>query len=118
MYTIAPVWYVARATSAAPMHFLACHDYVDGGIMANNPSMKAWLEIHRYYHANRLAPPKFSIAVSLGSGIFVDEKKEEKDIDMLGKSYLNVKEQMKRVKNFIEMLQKAVSLKWPVFVKK
>ena len=117
-FKIAPVWYVARATCAAPLHFLACDDYLDGGIMANNPSMKAWSEIHRYYHATGQTPPKFSIAVSLGSGTFLDRKKEDKDVDVLGKSYFNVQEQIKRVKNFIEMLQRAVSLQSTVLVKK
>ena len=106
---IAPVWYVARATSAAPVHFLACEDYVDGGIMANNPSMKAWSEVLRYCQATRQPKPKVSIAVSLGSGVVLDAKTEEKDINVLGKNYFNVPQTMKRVKNFFEMLQKAVS---------
>ena len=106
---VAPVWYAARATCAAPMHFLACDDYLDGGIMANNPSMKAWWEIRRYYDSTGQAPPKFSLAVSLGSGTFLGTKNDDNDVDLLGKNYLNIPEQFKRMKNFIEMLQKAVS---------
>ena len=114
-YEIAPVWYVAKATSAAPMHFLSCDEYIDGGIMANNPSMKAWSEMHRYSQATRQPPPKVSIAVSLGSGVFLNKKNEEKDIDTLGKNYFNVPQQMRRVKNLFEVLQNAVSWKLSVF---
>ncbi|UCG32270.1 MAG: patatin-like phospholipase family protein [Phycisphaerales bacterium] len=32
---------VAMRTSAAPTYFPACHGYVDGGVVANNPSMAA-----------------------------------------------------------------------------
>ena len=33
----APVWKVARCTSAAPMFFSEFEDHVDGGVLANNP---------------------------------------------------------------------------------
>ena len=32
-----PVWKVARYTSAAPVYFTECDNYVDGGVKANNP---------------------------------------------------------------------------------
>lgn len=43
------VWKVARYTSAGPTYFTECNNYVDGGVMANNPCMEAWLEICKFY---------------------------------------------------------------------
>ena len=68
-----PVWYACRATSAAPMYFQSCGDYVDGGVMANNPSMTAWAEIQHYYARKQEAPPHISMAVSMGTGTFPDK---------------------------------------------
>ena len=48
------VWKVARYTSAGPTYFTECDNYVDGGVMANNPSMAAWVEINKYYDSKVL----------------------------------------------------------------
>ena len=45
------VWKVARYTTAGPTYFTECDNYVDGGVMANNPCMEAWLEISKYYES-------------------------------------------------------------------
>ena len=37
MYIAAPVWKVARCSSAAPMFFSEFENHVDGGVLANNP---------------------------------------------------------------------------------
>jgi len=45
------VWKVARYTSAAPMFFRECDDYVDGGVLANNPcsyGLSAIQNFHRW----------------------------------------------------------------------
>ena len=64
----------ARATSAAPKHFLAFHGYIDGGVKANNPSEFAISRIREYHDSKRLPPPHFSLAVSVGTGYFNTEK--------------------------------------------
>ncbi len=45
------VWKVARYTSAGPTYFTECDNYVDGGVLANNPCMEAWLEISKYHES-------------------------------------------------------------------
>ena len=44
------VWKVGRYTSAAPYYFTECEDYIDGGILANNPSEAALTVIQDHYH--------------------------------------------------------------------
>ena len=39
------VWRVACYTSAAPIYFTECDEYVDSGILANNPSCDALTKI-------------------------------------------------------------------------
>ena len=43
------VWKVARYTSAGPTYFSECDDFVDGGVLANNPCTTSWVEICDYY---------------------------------------------------------------------
>lgn len=65
------IWKVARATSAAPRYFESIklgdkgskRKHFDGGMCANNPSQKAFWEVHRL-HGNR-TPAYF---VSIGTG--------------------------------------------------
>lgn len=65
-------WQVARATSAAPTYFSPAsfpsedgtvYSFVDGGVVANNPSMEAYAEARRRY-----GPDREIILVSLGTG--------------------------------------------------
>ena len=42
------VWKVARYTSAAPIFFAECDNYVDGGVKANNPTAFALTEIQNF----------------------------------------------------------------------
>lgn len=58
-----PVWQVALYTTAAPTYFPAVDGYVDGGLIANNPSLAALAEMLR---AGSL-PASVSL-LSLGTG--------------------------------------------------
>ncbi|XP_058827123.1 85/88 kDa calcium-independent phospholipase A2 isoform X2 [Topomyia yanbarensis] len=76
------VWRAARATGAAPSYFRAFGRFLDGGLIANNPTLDALTEIHEYNMALRSigreaeAVP-VSIVVSLGTGLIpVTELKE------------------------------------------
>ena len=42
------VWKVARYTSAAPVFFAECDNYVDGGVKANNPTTFGLAEIQDF----------------------------------------------------------------------
>ena len=65
------VWKVARYTSAAPLVFSELDNYVDGGLMANNPSEYGLMEI-RNFHLQQNPKQKLpiSLVVSVGSGVY------------------------------------------------
>lgn len=62
-----PVWKVARYTSAAPVLFGECEDYVDGGVLANNPCERGLTKIQEYYRMRGEKLP-ISLVVSVGCG--------------------------------------------------
>ena len=47
------MWRAARASGAAPSFFRPEGNYIDGGIMANNPSLDLLTEIAEYNIASR-----------------------------------------------------------------
>lgn len=68
------VWQAARATGAAPSYFRAFGRFLDGGLIANNPTLDAMTEIHEYNMAlhsiersDEIVP--VSVVVSLGTGL-------------------------------------------------
>ncbi|KAL9906872.1 calcium-independent phospholipase A2 VIA isoform 1-T1 [Glossina fuscipes fuscipes] len=79
------IWRAARATGAAPSYFRAFGRFLDGGLIANNPTLDAMTEIHEYNMALRSvgrdseAIP-ISVVVSLGTGQI--PVTELKDIDV------------------------------------
>lgn len=67
------LWKAARATGAAPSYFRAFGRFLDGGLIANNPTLDAMTEMHEYNMAlkaisrgNEVVP--LSLVVSLGTG--------------------------------------------------
>lgn len=75
------IWQAARASGAAPSYFRAFGRFLDGGLIANNPTLDAMTEIHELnmalHHIGRreeIVP--VSVAVSLGTGLIpVTEQK-------------------------------------------
>lgn len=68
------VWRAAKATGAAPSFFRPEGRYLDGGILANNPSLYLLAEIAEYNmvkraldHDDEVVKP--SVLVSLGTGV-------------------------------------------------
>ena len=63
------VWEVGRATSAAPVYFPQfCNKFIDGGVMANNPTLDAMVEmINQAEREGQTA--KIGLVVSIGTGI-------------------------------------------------
>lgn len=67
------VWKAVRASSAAPSYFTACDQFIDGGILANNPTMDMLVEFQRYNHVmqlkNRTSEMRqINLVLSLGTG--------------------------------------------------
>lgn len=76
--TLAPqeqlLWKAARATGAAPSYFRAFGRFLDGGLIANNPTLDAMTEIHEYNLALKALKREkemtpLSLVVSLGTGL-------------------------------------------------
>ncbi|XP_075164146.1 calcium-independent phospholipase A2 VIA isoform X1 [Haematobia irritans] len=79
------VWRAARATGAAPSYFRAFGRFLDGGLIANNPTLDAMTEIHEYNMALRSVGREseavpVSVVVSIGTGLI--PVTELKDIDV------------------------------------
>ncbi|XP_073841734.1 85/88 kDa calcium-independent phospholipase A2-like isoform X2 [Musca autumnalis] len=79
------VWRAARATGAAPSYFRSFGRFLDGGLIANNPTLDAMTEIHEYNMAlrsvgreNEVVP--VSVVVSIGTGLI--PVTELKDFDV------------------------------------
>ncbi|XP_026216274.1 85/88 kDa calcium-independent phospholipase A2 [Anabas testudineus] len=67
------VWRAARSSGAAPTYFRPMGRFVDGGLLANNPTLDAMTEIHQYNKALKTEGrgeqiKKLGIVVSLGTG--------------------------------------------------
>jgi len=64
------MWEAALATSAVPAYFLPFDGkYIDGGVMANNPTIDAMAEVHHQEEKEK-SRRKLALVVSLGSGEF------------------------------------------------
>ena len=95
---------MARYTSAAPMFFEEMDNYVDGGVLANNPCDCGLTEIQNYY---RVLGEQLAIAlvVSIGTGIFPVE-----ELGNVRHSFNWKDTQKKRAKNLRTLLSNAVSI--------
>nr|XP_054763799.1 delphilin-like [Lytechinus pictus] len=66
------VWKAARSSGAAPTYFRPMGRFLDGGLIANNPSLDALTEIQEYYMYKRAQGEtvrKIGAVVSLGTGL-------------------------------------------------
>lgn len=67
------VWRAARSSGAAPTYFRPMGRFLDGGLLANNPTLDALSEIHQYNKSLKeegcgREVKKLGIVVSLGTG--------------------------------------------------
>nr|CAD7426915.1 unnamed protein product [Timema monikensis] len=68
------MWRAARATGAAPSYFRSFGRFLDGGLIANNPTLDAMTEIHEYNLAMEATGKgaqacPLTLVVSLGTGL-------------------------------------------------
>ena len=104
-----PIWKVARYTSAAPMYFTECDNYVDGGVLANNPSESALAAIQKFYRERDSRLP-IACVVSVGSGKDPAENLGSVDAhEILHFGLMKVRDMFRRVHNLVELLTSAVS---------
>uniref|UniRef100_A0A673HD63 phospholipase A2 n=1 Tax=Sinocyclocheilus rhinocerous TaxID=307959 RepID=A0A673HD63_9TELE len=62
------VWRAARSSGAAPTYFRPMGRFLDGGLLANNPTLDAMAEIHQYNKALKAQVCRLGVVVSLGTG--------------------------------------------------
>ena len=107
-----PVWKVGRYTSGGPIYFSALDNYVDGGVLANNPSASGLTKMQDYYHSKRQKLP-ISVIVSIGSGKLPENELGNVDAHeflYFGKHWFDFKEHFSgRTKNLTTLLGNAVS---------
>ena len=109
-----PVWKVARYTSAAPVLFGESDEYVDGGILANNPSESGLSRIQDYYRKRGEKLP-ISLVVSIGCGKYPIKKLGSVDFLFAGSGGLHLAGLKDGTSNFLSLLQYAVSVTLSVF---
>uniref|UniRef100_A0A8C5GSW9 phospholipase A2 n=1 Tax=Gouania willdenowi TaxID=441366 RepID=A0A8C5GSW9_GOUWI len=62
------VWRAARSSGAAPTYFQPMGRFLDGGLLANNPTLDAMAEIHQYNKGRGKDTKKLGMVLSLGTG--------------------------------------------------
>ena len=106
------MWEVARYTSAAPVYLDELHDYVDGGILANNPGASGLTAIQQTYRSINQKLP-ISLVVSVATGKMPEDALGRTDAHQfmfLGKHWLNFKDTVvSRGANLVTLLGNAVS---------
>ncbi len=102
------VWKVARSTCAGPMIFSEFNNYVDGGVLCNNPTEQGVTTIQNYHWEKREKLP-ISLVVSVGSGMYPVEKLGSVDAqDCI--SLAKVSCLKDRVSNLLDLFMNAVSV--------
>ena len=110
------VWKVGRYTSASPIFFGEFENYVDGGVLANNPCDCGLTAIQNFYRlqGGRLL---ISMVVSVGTGEYPSEelgKVDAQEFLFFGKHWFNLSKLRDRATNLIALLSTAVSIIYTV----
>eukprot|EP00731_Ephydatia_muelleri_P026392 Em0018g492a len=101
------VWKVARYTSAAPLFFTEMDDYVDGGVLANNPSIDGLATIMSHHRKMGQTLP-ISLVVSVGTGIIGEQRIGSIDAQEVVARW-RMEPLMDRVKNLATLLSTALT---------
>ena len=107
------MWKVARYTSAAPVSFTELDNYVDGGILANNPSTTGLTIIQQHFKQKRMKLP-VSLVVSVGCGQLPSNVElgsvDATDYLYFGSHWFSLMSSLTgRIKNLTTLLENAVS---------
>ena len=94
------MWLAARCTSAAPILFSEHDNYVDGGILANNPSESGLTKIQNFYRDRGEKLP-ISLVVSVGGG--------KNPVIKLGSTDVFAAHSFDRTKHLLTLFSSAVS---------
>ena len=95
------------------MFFTEMDNYVDGGVLANNPCDYGLTHIQNFYRqkpeGERLP---VALVVSVGTGVYPSEelgKIDAQEFLFFGKHWLNFANTLKKARNLISLLSNAVS---------
>ena len=106
------MWKVARYTSAGPVYFTEKDNYVDGGILASNPTSVGLTAIQKHYQDRGLKLP-ISLVVSIGSGQNPNEDVGNVDATQylyFGRHWFNIVSHLTdQIKSLTSLLSNAVS---------
>ena len=106
------VWKVARYTSAGPVRFTEKDNYVDGGVLAHNPSSAGLTAIQKYYRKKGMKLP-ISLVVSIGTGKYPDTllgNVDATEILHFGRNWWSTVSSLgDRIKNLLSFMSQAVS---------
>ena len=98
------VWEAARITSAAPLYFLSFEKFIDGGLMANNPTLDTMVEMTKQARIEGHSL-KLRCVLSLGSG--VTESVPVNNVDVINPSLLNfhqIGHNISSLKNLVSLI--------------
>ena len=105
------VWKVARYTSAAPMFFNEFENYVDGGVICNNPTDYGLTAIQNFCRQTNNNIP-IAAVVSVGTGVYPASKLGNVDAQealFFGKQWLKPGKLIKQTQSLLSLLSNAVS---------
>ena len=106
---------MARCTSAGPLFFKEFENYVDGGVLANNPCNQGLAKIQKFHHDLHKKLP-IALVVSVGTGIYPPDtlgRVDAQEFLFFGRHWLDFTEHVKaRAGNLISLLSNAVRGIW------
>ena len=95
---------MARYTSATPLFFSECDNYVDGGVICNNPTEYGLTAIQNFFRQQGKKLP-IALVVSIGTGIYPDKELGSIDVFLGIQTLTHIKQ---RAQNLISLLEEAV----------
>ena len=70
------IWKVARITSAAPYYFKPVGNSLDGGMLANNPTLDALVQVSKYNEVVQKTNKIAHVVVSVGTGFCLQKEND------------------------------------------